>query len=660
MNWQQSLLIGAAFALIASLGTLHAKTQGLDSTSPLSILELEQAIETTQSELDQLPLRLIRESGGTMGFRAYQIKGAGETAWVEVDLQANRQFDTIVVVPAVIIDESKTSSNFAFPRHFQIRGFSSAEDPTGYLLFDSNVTSDPLTPFPNKSPVIIDCPGASAQRIRFVPKEMFHMQSAELDIFTLSELLIFDGKQNIALGRPVSSPKWTQRSPIWHKQYLVDGYMPYSEPSNQVDGETNCSRMLIPSNNKRTASITLDLGQEQTLDEVRLYPVDMDHNFAVFHRAALGFPKRFRIEVAKDATFKPSTVVFNTGSTDYPSPGHRLACFPAKNVSGRYVRITATQLPKHPFKRGFIFAFAEIEVLSKGEPVSLGSSVKFSHQVDMKIHPPERLVDGISANGKILGQRSWLADLAKRNRLEVQLAALQAELQKRHLRQSKMAQVLRWAVGIAMLLALLVYLWQRQVRQRHLYQLRETLAADLHDEIGGNFSGIALLSDELAHEEDMPKAHIPQLANIAEISRASASNARSLVRFLESRNVTGELLGQMQTTAELLLAKHHHTFDVEGYKHVSKLAPKDKWHLLLFFKEALNNIAKHAAATEVTIDLQFTTKRLTLSVIDNGEGLESDTRPPTHLAMRAKKLKANLDFSTQRGKGTAIQLEKKL
>ncbi|WP_435691960.1 histidine kinase [Rubritalea sp.] len=637
---------------------LLAKQVNAAPISQLSLSELEKKIASTEEKLNQLPLRLIRESGGTLGVRLYRKNNKPETTWVEVDLLERKIFDSIVLVPAVLIDENQESTNHAFPNKFQIWTYASPDDNVGELLFDS--TSSPLIPYPDKTPLFIDCPGASARRIRIIPLELNQVFDQPEYIFAMSELLVFDNNQNLALGKPVSAPQWTQHRPIWHKNYLTDGYMPYTEPSVDTDNILNGSRIFVPPRKRTSPSITLDLGQDILIDEVRLYPIQMDRNFSVFHRAAMGFPKQFIIEISSDAAFTSSKVIFDTANTDYPSPGHRLACFAANSTLGRFVRITAKSLPPHPRKRGSIFAFAEIEVISNGVSVSQAANITFTHPVDMEKLPPSMLVDGISANGTIITVRSWLEGLAERNRLEYHLLDLQAELQNRYSRQTKIVQALKWGIGMTLLITLFVYLWQRLMRQRHIYQLRENLAADLHDEIGGNFSGIALLSDELAQEGNMPKEHLPQLSSIAEISRISATNARSLVRFLESRNVTGELLREMRATAEMLLAAHQYSFDVDGYKYISKLAPKDKWHLLLFFKESLNNIIKHAEATEVTIHLQLTAKLLTLKIQDNGQGLSSTPQQPAHLTMRAQKLKAHLEFSTPSAGGTLITLKKKL
>jgi signal transduction histidine kinase len=662
MHRQGKLLLKASL-LLALLPVQFVKSADLspaNSFADLSIADIECEIEATKNQLAKLPPRLIRESGGTLGFRAHKKQNDPKGLWVEVDLQKNRKFDSIMVIPAVIIDENKVSSNHAFPADFQIRIYTDTTDEVGELLFDSTI--EPLSPYPNQSPVIIDCPGTTAQRIRFIPLELHQPFKVSPYIFTLSELLVFNGTQNLALGKPVSAPNWTNHLPTWHKKYLTDGYMPYSEPTLSSRISFDGSRMSVPANRKAPASITLDIGSVQSIDEVRLYPFQADHNFAVFHKAAMGFPKQFKIEISSNAAFNSPAVIFDTRRADYPSPGSRLACFSANGASGRFVKISAHSLPPHPrLNNTDIFAFAEIEIIAQGEPVSYGANVQFSERIDTARFPPSMLVNGISANGKILPLRSWLVGLADRNRMEVKIAALQSELKNRYRQQFRIVKALRWSIGITILLTLIVYFWQRFIRQHQIYRLREDLASDLHDEIGGNFSGIALLSDDLANEKDIPQAYVTQLTNIADISRNSANNTRALVRFLESRNVSGELLGEMRATAELLLARVHYTFDVDGYKFVKKLEPKEKWHLLLFFKEALNNIAKHAEASEVNIQLKLTAQLLFLSITDNGQGLNhTNNRQPAHLTMRAEKLKAKLKITPRPDGGTSIQLKKQL
>ena len=86
------------------------------------------------------------------------------------------------------------------------------------------------------------------------------------------------------------------------------------------------------------------------------------------------------------------------------------------------------------------------------------------------------------------------------------------------------------------------------------------------------------------------------------------------------------------------------------------LTPTEKWELVLFLKEALHNIVKHADATRVSIRTHAEAKQLHLEISDNGRGLQDDNPPPVHLAKRAKKLNAHLTFDTPETGGTTIQL----
>ena len=103
----------------------------------------------------------------------------------------------------------------------------------------------------------------------------------------------------------------------------------------------------------------LDLGQPVSIDQVVLHPCHDDFNNI---GAGFGFPVRFRIELSNDATFKTGVVlVAARTAADFPNPG--LTPFRVTKVgkSGRYLRVTASQLALR--SKDYIFAIDEIEVL---------------------------------------------------------------------------------------------------------------------------------------------------------------------------------------------------------------------------------------------------------------------------------------------------------
>jgi signal transduction histidine kinase len=84
--------------------------------------------------------------------------------------------------------------------------------------------------------------------------------------------------------------------------------------------------------------------------------------------------------------------------------------------------------------------------------------------------------------------------------------------------------------------------------------------------------------------------------------------------------------------------------------------------LFRIFQEALTNIAKHAHATLVIVDLRCTGGHLQLSICDNGRGMEAvDRLKPESFGLRgmderARALKGSLRLSVPPGGGTMVSI----
>jgi len=80
--------------------------------------------------------------------------------------------------------------------------------------------------------------------------------------------------------------------------------------------------------------------------------------------------------------------------------------------------------------------------------------------------------------------------------------------------------------------------------------------------------------------------------------------------------------------------------------------------LLLVFKEAVNNAARHSHCSKVEIDFQVDGSFLTLVISDDGIGFDpagdSEGHGLKNMRQRAKKLGGTLTVDTAAGEGTAI------
>ena len=81
--------------------------------------------------------------------------------------------------------------------------------------------------------------------------------------------------------------------------------------------------------------------------------------------------------------------------------------------------------------------------------------------------------------------------------------------------------------------------------------------------------------------------------------------------------------------------------------------------LLRITQEALTNVAKHAEATKVDIDLVFGEDGVDLQITDDGRGFDSTAIPPGHFGIgnmmeRSEKIGATFDLESEPGGGTRI------
>jgi signal transduction histidine kinase len=101
-------------------------------------------------------------------------------------------------------------------------------------------------------------------------------------------------------------------------------------------------------------------------------------------------------------------------------------------------------------------------------------------------------------------------------------------------------------------------------------------------------------------------------------------------------------------------------FNAPGAHDRLKLGVDVRRDLLLIFKEAVNNSARHSRCSRVEIDLRVEGSRLLLIVGDNGVGFdpshESDGQGVLSMPRRAQRLKGVLEITSRSGLGTTVRL----
>lgn len=220
------------------------------------------------------------------------------------------------------------------------------------------------------------------------------------------------------------------------------------------------------------------------------------------------------------------------------------------------------------------------------------------------------------------------------------------------------------AAAILVIIAALYALYRYRIHQVLAMQnIRSRIATDLHDDIGSTLTNINILSElskkNLHHEREANLF----LNRIAEEVNISSQALDDIVWSINKDNDTIEqTVARMRRYASEIFDNANIPYTMQADEHISdrKLKMELRRDLFLMFKEVINNICKHAQATQVAIKVGLEKKRLHLVISDNGVGF--DTTLPTHrnglkgLHTRVSKWKADIDIRSSEGEGTTIRI----
>lgn len=218
---------------------------------------------------------------------------------------------------------------------------------------------------------------------------------------------------------------------------------------------------------------------------------------------------------------------------------------------------------------------------------------------------------------------------------------------------------------IAGLVALFIYLvvQNRIKRLVDLERMRTRIATDLHDDIGANLTRIAMLS-EVATRQSWNGGGQNLLPSIADIARESVESMNDIVWAISpDHDRLLDLVRRMRTHAEDVFTFRNIdlTFSAPNAETDLHLSVGVRRDLLLVFKEAVNNAARHSGCTRVEIGLGIEDNRLTLIVADNGRGFDSnnghDGQGLRSMRRRAETLSGRLDLRSEIGGGTTVTFE---
>jgi signal transduction histidine kinase len=213
----------------------------------------------------------------------------------------------------------------------------------------------------------------------------------------------------------------------------------------------------------------------------------------------------------------------------------------------------------------------------------------------------------------------------------------------------------------AAFVAAIIYLIYRARLGRliELERVRTRIATDLHDDIGANLTRISLLSEVASQQQNGGNGTM--LRSIAEIARESVASMNDIVWAVSPEHDSlSDLMSRMRRHAEEVFASRAISleFDAPSPDDDLKLSVGVRRDLLLIFKEAVNNAARHSSCSRVNIVFRLEDDGLVLTVADDGKGFETDDefdgQGLRSIRRRAERLGGRISIRSMPGKGTVV------
>lgn len=199
-------------------------------------------------------------------------------------------------------------------------------------------------------------------------------------------------------------------------------------------------------------------------------------------------------------------------------------------------------------------------------------------------------------------------------------------------------------------------------RMEALFTERNRIASDLHDDIGAALSSIRIYSGAAEKQFNRdPAESLKLLEKITDSSTGMMERMSDIVWSINPKNDNVQsLVMRMKSYANELLGPMDIVARYEIDETIEKIFPSilARRNIYLLFKEALNNVAKYAQASEVQVKLLMDNGTFHLHINDNGKGFHVSQAQKgnglMNMSNRAKSIGGQFHISSHVGRGTQL------
>ncbi len=257
-----------------------------------------------------------------------------------------------------------------------------------------------------------------------------------------------------------------------------------------------------------------------------------------------------------------------------------------------------------------------------------------------------------------LKQVSELQAKYEAEKKELEITRLNAQNQRTRWQQYAIISIF----VVSTVIALLIFNRYKMKRKLREQEVRNKIAADLHDDVGSTLSGINISSSIALLKSHDPTLVAAQLQKIQQQSKQTIDSIGDLVWSINPANDNfDKMVLRMKDFAATLLEPVgvEYEFRESGQIAQLKCEPEVRKSLYLIVKEALNNAVKYSHATRIQIELAMTSSLFIVSITDNGRGFELHGEPRgnglKNMKSRMHQAGGELTVLSEPGMGTTIR-----
>ncbi len=193
---------------------------------------------------------------------------------------------------------------------------------------------------------------------------------------------------------------------------------------------------------------------------------------------------------------------------------------------------------------------------------------------------------------------------------------------------------------------------------------RNRISRDMHDDLGSGLTVIAILSEVVKAKLADPEKARKLLDKIAGSSRDLVDNLQDIIWVLNPKYDTLESLAFYIREYGLKYFEHLHSelkFNYPVQFSNTQLSEEQRRNLFLTVKESLNNIAKHACCSIVTITILEGHNDIVLRINDDGKGFDFESvrsfgNGLKNMQTRIEQVDGVYQINSVPGKGTLTEI----